>query len=339
METNMIRKQTCLAVDVGYSNIKFAWHGPDGVERSMCIPSGAAPLTDMPKSSQGRRDLAGGTLVQISDGEMWVAGINHRDAQKTERTLDARYPESKQYLANFLAAVELSGVGDRIDLLVVGLPVSQYYAAGGAAATALQKRLLGTHYPRHNRAVTVMSVSVIPQPLGACFAAMDADPDLQDPRKRLLCVDPGFFSVDWVVVSDGAVRDESSGTTPKATSAILDEVRADIENLGIKVSVERLEEFAREGVRDVEIGGRKVDLGGYFDRAATSVGDDVAKAILRSLRKESDSVDRVIIGGGGASYYARSIKRAFGPLVTIPANPVMLNAKGYLMWGADQVAG
>ena len=71
--------------------------------------------------------------------------------------------QTPSYRALFLASLLISG-RDKVDVLVTGLPVSQWLDA--SKQEALAKKLTGRHRatPRHE--VEVSTVWVVPQPIG-----------------------------------------------------------------------------------------------------------------------------------------------------------------------------
>ncbi len=112
-----------------------------------------------------------------------------------------------------------------IDVLVTGLPVSQYMDV--ERREALKSRLEGEHQITPKRSVAVKSVVVVPQPAGAYMDVVSStkDEDLLEIIQggKTVVIDPGFFSVDWVALEEGEVRYHSSGTSLKAMSVLLQE--------------------------------------------------------------------------------------------------------------------
>lgn len=86
--------------------------------------------------------------------------------------------------------------------------------------------LKGTHQVTTQRAITVKEVRVVAQPAGAyldCVMSQDDEETLEIfENGRAIVIDPGFYSVDWVVVQNGEIYHRSSGTSLKAMSRLLD---------------------------------------------------------------------------------------------------------------------
>ncbi len=92
----------------------------------------------------------------------------------------------------------------------------------------LLNRLTGEHQISPKRKVLVKSVVVVPQPAGAYMDVVSScdDEELLEiiNEGRTVVIDPGFFSVDWVALEEGEVRYQSSGTSLKAMSILLQEL-------------------------------------------------------------------------------------------------------------------
>ena len=136
------------------------------------------------------------------------------------RTLHGDYVQTPSYWALFLASLLLSG-RDKVDCLVTGLPVSQWLDV--SKREALAQKLTGRHRATPKREVEVAAVRVVPQPIGGYLDLLwsgQGGSVLEE--GRVLVIDPGFFSVDWVLVEEGGIRRASSGTSLEAMSVLLD---------------------------------------------------------------------------------------------------------------------
>jgi len=89
--------------------------------RHVAAPCRAAPADRLPESI-GRQENA---LRVGVDGESWAVGVNPGKFSQWSRPLHGDYVETPSYRALFLASLLLSGQ-DRVDVLVTGLPVSQW---------------------------------------------------------------------------------------------------------------------------------------------------------------------------------------------------------------------
>lgn len=320
-----------LGIDIGYSNLKLAY-GPQGAEPKVLLrPAGAAPADRLGEKigGNGEEDF----LRVLVNGEPFVAGLSPDRAELWSRELHEDYPSTNSYRALFHAGLLLSEL-DQIDLVVTGLPVNQYL--NPELRERLAAQMQGEHQITPRRKITVSKVKVVPQPVGGfvdhVWSLQDAT-EIED--SRVLVVDPGFFSVDWVLISNGELRRQSCGTSLEASSVILDEaVRLIAEDFGGNVGRERLEHTLRNGHDQVRLFGERVDVASYLKKAADKVGPIVSTRLRESLRKENASADMVLLVGGGAGFFELAVKEAFPLLkVSTPDTPVFANARGFWRMG------
>ncbi|HIF9208507.1 TPA: ParM/StbA family protein [Photobacterium damselae] len=322
-----------LGLDIGYSNLKLAY-GEKGEEPKVeVLPVGAGPAELMPQQLMGGASNC--ILVDI-DGEKWVAGVEPDRLQGWERELHGDYPSTKSYKALFLAGLLLSGRSE-IDVLVTGLPVDQFMDK--SKRDALVERLTGEHQISTKRKVLVKSVVVVPQPAGAYMDVVSScdDEELLEiiNEGRTVVIDPGFFSVDWVALEEGEVRYQSSGTSLKAMSMLLQELNRLIqEDYGTGPGLEKIEKAIRSNKKELLLHGSKVPLGEYFDKAASKVAPNALTPMKKSMREEGMAADAVLLAGGGASAYKEAAKELFPhSKVVVPSNAVASNARGFWFCG------
>ncbi len=319
------------ALDVGYSNLKLLAGERGGTPAATVLPAGAGPATAMPLHPQtapgaGARIGQDGLAVQV-DGAAWAAGVEPSRLQNWERELHPDYPATAGYRALVHAALLAAG-RERIDMLVTGLPVSQWLDP--AAREALQARLTGIHAVTPARSVAVAEVQVLPQPAGAYFDFAATEPDAVADA-RVLVVDAGFFSVDWVLFDEGAMRGINSGTSTAAVSLVLEEA-ADLirRDHGSRIARDLLERAVRNGTAAVPLFGRPVELAPYLVEAAKQTAHVAVTAIRQTLRGERREVDVVLLAGGGAETYAAATRAAFPRArVAVPQIPVLANVRGF----------
>jgi plasmid segregation protein ParM len=125
----------------------------------------------------------------------------------------------------------------------------------------LKDKLTGNHQIANQTTIEVKKVVVVPQPAGAY---MDISESVQEDeieavinQGRTVVIDPGFFSVDWVSIAAGEMRYNSSGTSLKAMSVLLDDAASRIkEEFGGQLSVEKLESAIVSGKNEILCMGR-----------------------------------------------------------------------------------
>ncbi|MBN2701025.1 MAG: ParM/StbA family protein [Methylothermaceae bacterium] len=314
-----------IGLDIGYSNLKMAYGDKEGTCQTLIRPAGAAPKSDMPERIMGNRE----DILVLVDDIPYVAGIEPDRAESWVREMHRDYPFTRSWRALFHAALLLSE-RDAVNRLVTGLPVNQYLDMD------LRKRLKGsiegTHQVTPKRKVLVEEVKIVPQPLGGFIDyiwSLEDAAEMED--SRVLVVDPGFFSVDWVVIDKAELDRSSSGTSMEASSVVLEEAaRLIAMEHGGNVGRERLENAVRTGKRTVRLFGQAVEIEPYLKQAVSKVGPRVATVLREALRKETLAADLILVVGGGASFFREPVQEAFPrfPLV-VPDDPVLANARGF----------
>ncbi len=319
------------AIDLGFSNVKLAVGGNTDVESTYLMPAGVVPAGDR---AQGITDKAATSgLSVLVDGEMYVAGIDHHETGRHPRILDADYPASVDYRALYYAGLATLN-SDHVKTVVTGLP--SYQAVDKKRVDALKNMLVGEHQVAKKRVITVDNAIVVAQPTGAY---MDYYASAEDPEgvenSNVLIVDPGFFSVDWVLVSHGAIMEKSRESSKAAVSVILeDAVKLLGEDFGIKPRPIDLEKAIRGESTTIWLAGRKVDITDYLNQARHQSAEAVSRLIKMTLRENDCAPDIIVMAGGGAAYYADAIQAEFpNSLFVQPEAPVFANVRGYFLIG------
>ncbi|MFA7455722.1 MAG: ParM/StbA family protein, partial [Desulfobulbaceae bacterium] len=188
------------------------------------------------------------------------------------------------------------------------------------------------HAIGRDRAVRIVDVSVIPQPVGAYLdTAVASGREQEFADAEVLILDPGFFSVDWVLMSGTDIQYEFSSSSTLATSRLLEEVEKLIyQEFECRVPVNKLERAIREGRKDVPIFSDRVELAPLLGRAAERVSDMVMNNVRASMRSKGADITKVVLAGGGAEYYRPAVAAIFPRAeIILPKNPVLANARGF----------
>ena len=153
------------AVDVGRGNTKFISGIKNGELRCDMFPSQAHPSeAGLEAEAWGARRKtvgipAGGLVYEVGPDVHLAADVFNANVLQHDR-----YCETSEYLALLLGALHYMQL-ERIDLLVVGLPVATYKLK--SLVTALERRLTGEHELGKGRRVKVVRAKAIAQPAGA----------------------------------------------------------------------------------------------------------------------------------------------------------------------------
>jgi len=319
-----------IGMDIGYSNLKLAYGDSKGAPNMVIRPAGAAPIENIGQRIMGDDD----SLRVLVDGREFSAAISHDRIENWARELHKDYASTDSYRALFNAGLLLSSQTE-IDLVVTGLPTSQYFDE--ALRDKLVKTMKGEHQVTSKRRVLVKDVKIVPQPLGgfADYLNSLSNPDeIED--ASVLVVDPGFFSVDWVLLVNGEFKRASSGTSLDASSVILDKAAELIaKDFGGNPGRGKMENAIRAGRATVTVFGARVEIAQYLAAASSAVGHIVCAQLQESLRKADSAIDAIVLVGGGAPFYEKSIKEAFGKTpVSLAPNSVFANARGFWLGGA-----
>lgn len=318
-----------LGIDIGYSNLKICAGTAQSSPRTQIRPAGAAPVDLVAIRFDGQTAK---NVLRVRVGKQeFLAGISADQATHYSRSLHADYSSSEAYRALFHAGLLLSGL-ERIDRLVTGLPVSQYLDS--ARRERLREQLTGFHEITESRYVRVAEVKIVPQPVGGLLDYISqTEVDLEE--ARILVVDPGFFSVDWVVIARGDLQRDLSGSSLQASSVVLQEAaRLISEEYESPLSLEILEHALRQGKSQILMLGQPVVLQDYLDQAKERITPAMVGAIQESLRTSGRMPDLIVLVGGGAGLFHGALQAAFPRLrVAMPREPVFSNARGYWILG------
>lgn len=322
-----------VGLDIGYSNLKVSYGTGDSISpKTVLRPAGAAPADKFGKRLDGK--LQDDFIRVLVNGKEYIAGVSPSRAQVWSRSLHEEYASTESYAALFKAGLLLTGM-QHIDLLVTGLPVSQYMEE--KRKSSLIKMMQGSHLISSGKMIEVSEVKVVPQPIGGFVKfLMDTREEVED--ANLLIIDPGFFSVDWVVVNNNEIRNQSSGTSLNACSILLGEVAKSIsQKFETKIDLETIENAVRKNKTSVLVLGQRVALTPFLERARETVGPSVSELLQQAVRNEGKDVDLVILVGGGAKLYFDVARRAFHrQRVLISKNPVFANSDGFWYYGASE---
>ncbi|OJW42454.1 MAG: hypothetical protein BGO50_01595 [Rhodanobacter sp. 67-28] len=331
------------AIDVGYGNLKVmaAQLGGDvDTADSLLLPIGAAPIEQAPRLANGAPQLHGGEEVLLPDGRRWVGGIDPTFLSGFARQTHDDYPSTDEYLALYLAGLaKLEALGHRtIDVLVTGVPCSQFVGPRRQELKdTISRRFRGVHQLGGNRTVEVRNAFVVAQPMGCYTGFLREHPIQLKPGERdtrtVLVIDPGFYSVDWVLMQSGAMREGSAGSSHMATSTILEAAAQAISSAhgGVPLSVAKLDGSFRNGDEILRLGALTVQFRGFIEAAAAEKARVAMSKIASAMRLSEDVVDYVLLCGGAALLFQSAAKKAFpASEVLISPNPVMANVRGYL---------
>lgn len=318
-----------VGMDIGYSGLKIAY-GAAAENRPMTLlrPSGAGPKDRLPHRITGSENY----VITLVNGVPWAAATEHDRFQDYERELHKDFTSTDAYTALANASLALAGQ-PTVDLLVTGLPVIHYTPG---QISALVEKLTGRHRIAERREVEVKRTVVIPQPTGAY---MDLLTTFEDPEflteARIVVIDPGYFSVDFVLIERGELRDKLSTSSTQAMSVLIGAAnRLLMERYGTGPGTEAIEVALRNGKSYVLVSSQKEELQPLLAAAALEVAPEALKALRASMRTGQANVDLVLLAGGGASIYEQTARDLFPKARVMTADqPALANARGFWAYG------
>lgn len=321
-----------IGLDIGYSNLKVVSGEAGKTPNTSILPAAAAPVDQVADLILGNAPADKNTIVNVND-EPWVAGVSPRKIEGYVREVHHDYPSSGTYQALMLAGLRTAEV-DRVDHLVTGLPVSHFQDE--EKREALKAKIEGVHRIDEERSVEVLKASVIPQPVGSFMSIVSDFDDAELLEEgRVLVIDPGFFSVDWLTIEGMEARMASSGTSLKAMSKLLEKAASIIEEAhGPGLPPEAIEAALRDGKERVFHYGERVKIAEPLAAAAASNAKTALTALSSSMREDASSIDVVILCGGGARLYEEAARSVFDrSRIVVPESPVLSNARGFFFYG------
>ncbi|MBU2722807.1 ParM/StbA family protein [Acidithiobacillus ferridurans] len=327
--------QFVIGMDIGYSNLKVCFGDTDdGSPMDLALPAVSAPVASVSSSLTGMHDEEGdgGVRVQVN-GEAWLAGIPPSMSHRVVRELHEGYVGSPAWTALAHAGMLLGG-RDTIDRLVVGLPVHHFEDL--SRRKALRDLLSGAHQVTPKRRITVNRVSIVPQPIGAFFDALQwhrGDGKLED--EPLLVIDPGYFSVDWTLVHDMRYDAGASSSSMNAMSRLIEVTRSMMkEDYGAAPSQSLMEDAVRMGKQHMRIFEASVEIEPYLRKAAQSVAVESLSELRTNIRQVDTTITYLLLAGGGAELYADAARTVFPRSAVLrSASPFMANARGFWHFG------
>ncbi|NKA72497.1 plasmid segregation protein ParM [Ralstonia solanacearum] len=319
-------KVPLFANDIGYGNNKFAFPMGSEIKLGM-FPSLAPPAAPRALANHGNGILKARDVITVTvDGAEYEVGpgVSLSSAYgQTGRTLSEDFVTKPEYAALLGGALRYAQVSE-VGQLILGLPVhtTQKYAS------YLRDRFTGS-LDFGGSPIEVRSVICLPQPLGALVTFMRQQNVKFDADNAYLVIDPGYFTIDWIVAQGFVMDDNRSGGVPGGSSKIYQQIASLIEqDEGEPVTgIERIDKCLREN-KPMLFFDKEIDLAPYLEKAR-SVCQLAVKEIQTRVGRTED-IRAIILAGGGSALYAPTIRAAF-PRTPIHAlsSPCFANVSGF----------
>lgn len=357
MSTPIVR-----AIDAGYGLTKFVQdvtqdgklicnHFP-----SMAVPSDPATMKSLSVRQRNTVDV----MVGAASYEVGFDVLQAQTGNDVGREIGESWSRSDMYRAVMLGALHYMNL-DRIDILVLGLPVNQYLSEERCSKLAQEYR--GEIDLPGGRKVAIKDVVVRPQPFGGyidsgnhidqineAISALRAQhketpiaiSELTGPEDLInescvLVVDPGEHTLDWLLVDRGVINTKASGAASdsgrhRIVRDVQRAIEKDLDRQINPANLPRINEALRTG-SPLKLGGQLVDLSRYATVVAQSVADPISR-LIEGLRGLEDRIDIIMVVGGHPEIYERALKERFPftPVVVL-RDSLYANVRGFQRMG------
>lgn len=322
------------AVDVGSGNTKFVT-GVTGAEiRCTSFPSVAYPSSgETPHwpASERRKTVCipVGPLYYEVGPDVGLAADTFRAKQ-----LHDEYTESPEYLALLRGALSQMKVS-HVDLLIVGLPVALF----SLKKAALEKAMTGSHPVGNGKTVTVAKAMAVAQPQGALVHyAAEHEKMATIGTEQSLVIDPGSRTFDWLITRGMRLVQKQSNSINRGMSDVLRLLAAEIsKDIGTPYrDYDAIDLALRTGKAPV-IFQKPYDMKRHLP-LAESVAQQ-AVSTMRQWIETPESLQNIILVGGGAFLFKKAVKAAFPKhRIHEVKEPMFANVRGFQIAGQNYAA-
>lgn len=321
------------AIDLGFGHTKFTTVTSGGELRYASFPS-LALASLVPHNS--RDLLASRRTVSVRVGQMYyeVGPDILMVGARTKPVLSVEgYTLAPEYTALMLGALHYMQV-DKVDVLVLGLPVSEF----AARKAALERLAVGEHDVGKGRKVTVHKALVVAQPQGALVAYAEEHGLLdQIGQQESLIVDCGTRTLDWLTARGLRLVANRSHSAQygvhDVVSAICDAISREIGERYDEPHT--VDEALRFGKR-LTIYGKDHDIKRYVPIAEGIAAEGIL-ALTNSIGGKYRFAN-IVLSGGGAHLFRKALRSAFKKqeVLELP-DPFYANVRGFQRAGVDRL--
>lgn len=323
------------AIDLGFGNTKFTTASADGRIECALFPS----LAVLAPGERGIADLVGKrkTVCVPVRGVWYEVGYEVEQAASAfrARPRHERYIETAEYMALTAGALRYMDCRS-IDLLVVGLPVSEYLAKRKELEKLLKKEPIAVG---GGDTVTIKEVLVLAQPHGALFDYLRQHGEGTGIKEtRNLVVDVGYRTFDWLTTEGLKVYANMSYSVALGVSQALGAIarKVGIENgMAELPDLDGIDRALRQR-KPLTVYQKQYDLK-KFQADIDAVADQAVGEMYTRIGKIYD-IRNVVLVGGGASLYKRSVAKVFDRHKILEVtDPLLANVRGFQCLGEQHM--
>ena len=322
------------ALDVGSGNTKFVTGIAGNEIRCASFPSVAYPSSgETPHwpASERRKTVCipVGPLFYEVGPDVGLAADTFRAKQ-----LHDEYTESPEYMALLRGALSMMKVS-HIDLLIVGLPVALF----SLKKSALEKTMAGEHQIGGGKTVTVAKAMAVAQPQGALVHYPAEHKKMATiGTEQSLVIDPGSRTFDWLVTRGMRLVQKQSHSINRGMSDVLRLLAAEIsKDVGSPYRDYDAIDLALRSGKSPVIFQKPYDMGRHLP-LAESVAQQ-AVSTMRQWIETPESLQNIILVGGGAFLFKKAVKAAFPKhRIHEVKEPMFANVRGFQLAGQNYAA-
>lgn len=334
---------TVVGLDAGNSEATLTTAG-SSKGTAATIPSyiGTGTLGELERIRGGMgadRTLQPGEYTLEIDGRSYFVG--NLALEQTDDAGSARGDVSRYWNGHTLRLLlTLAGAllkNESAVRVVTGLPVEVW---SKEAVKKVQQSLVGTHRYTWNgrpRALTVEGVMVMMEGAGA----LATSGTVEDVPQAVIDVGGRTTDLFWAQGMKPirtACKGHAAGVEKAAdllTGAFERKHGRPLKHRELRNTLRAYAEGSEPA--PIYVNGARVELNGQVSTAIRTVGDEIASFVARTWRSgETGGVAadaaRVLLIGGGAHYFAPQLQQLI-PHLTVPRQPELANAQGYLAVG------
>lgn len=324
------------AIDTGYGNIKYTISDSSTGNIKYGIFPARAPV-ESSRFLSTRIGSARDTVSVKVNGAMYEVGpdVHYASTNFSSRPTHSNYMSTDHYMACTLGA--LAYMKEKvIDVLVVGLPITMLESRGKELSLMLQ----GVHHINDDTHVTVQKVITVAQPIGGYLDHLYSNPSSKGQRsKTSLIIDPGYYTVDFLIANGLHPTEERSGIHEGGMSRIISlmmrALNNDMVNNTITSPYTDSDGIDRGLVTgEFRIYGKPVNLNQYLKYAEPYINDVIN--VIHTRVGETYDVDQILLLGGAAHYFSDALHKKYSDLPIIrPDNSIFSNVRGFQLIGEN----
>jgi hypothetical protein len=350
-----------IGLDIGFGQLKWMSNQSPVAQ---VIPSGVLAGAKVPDNKRFSFDTVdvNNLVVSTDDGTYFVGkyalDVPSDGSKRTQINDRANDPASRVLFQTGIGLSLPHESGDYEVFVVTGLPNADYDLSIREHLESFLNRsfsvtfhLSSTHTITKN--IKVVGAEVVRQPEGAVtYSQLRFDKNTfldttDNAREMVGLIDAGHFTTDYALFRQANIIEDSnlSGSTVAVTSVynnLKTKLISYFDEFGFRFKVDdkKLDTIIRTGV--ITYAGKEHDVSHLVEEASREVAKVIAKNVLDAWGDEVNSLESIILTGGGAYVFAEYLKEEFEARRTqgfsIIENPEFSNVTGFYMYGAISLA-